>query len=312
MSRSRTLRAASALAQRAERVHDRNVDVVVGARGLDRLLGERGHFLVLAGGEERPQQEVIRPFAVALARDRGAGQPHGVVVPAAGVEDPGLGDEDLGDVGRERHGPQRRRLGAFHVRRPRPDQYWAWAQPLAIAAQASAKLGSSATAFSNIWRANSMSWRRAPAGVAAAPQVEVVGLEVLGRLGGELRLLLRRELDAQRLGDLVRDLVLHLEDVGHLAVVALRPDREAGRRVHELGVDPQPVPGAAQAPLERIAAPELPADVRRGRPSGRGKASTVGAREDVQALDLREVGQDVLGDAVPQVLVFLHPERFSK
>jgi len=38
-----------------------------------------------------------------------------------------------------------------------PDQYWAWAQPLAIAAQASAKLGSSTTAFSNIWRANSMS-----------------------------------------------------------------------------------------------------------------------------------------------------------
>ena len=66
------------LSQRPERVHDGDVNVVVDSRGLDRLLGQSGHFLVFAGGEERPQQEVIRFFAVALARDRGAGQPLGV------------------------------------------------------------------------------------------------------------------------------------------------------------------------------------------------------------------------------------------
>jgi hypothetical protein len=62
---------------------------------------------------------------------------------------------------------------------------------------------------------------REPARVAAAAQVEVVGLQVVGRPGRERLLLLRRELDAQRLGDLARDLVLHREHVGHLAVGCL-------------------------------------------------------------------------------------------
>ena len=88
--------------------------------------------------------------------------------------------------------------------------------------------------------------REAP-GEALAAQVEVVGLQALGRLGGERLLLLRRERDAQRLGDLARDLVLHLEHVGHLAVVALGPEREVGLRVDELRRDAQAVAGAAQA-----------------------------------------------------------------
>jgi hypothetical protein len=52
---------------------------------------------------------------------------------------------------------------------------------LAIAAYASAKPGSCATAFSNIWSANSMSCACSGARSSAA-QVEVVGLQVLGRL----------------------------------------------------------------------------------------------------------------------------------
>ena len=88
---------------------------------------------------------------------------------------------------------------------------------------------------------------RDPPRVALAAQVEVVGLQVLGRLRRERLLLLRRERDAQRLGDLARDLVLHLEDVLHLAVVALGPEREVGLRVHELRVDPQPGAGPAEA-----------------------------------------------------------------
>ena len=102
---------------------------------------------------------------------------------------------------------------------------------------------------------------RQPARVALAAQVEVVGLQVLGRLGGERLLLLRRERDAQRLGDLARDLVLHLEDVFHLAVVALGPEREVGARVDELRVDAQPVAGAPQAAGEHVGGAELLADL---------------------------------------------------
>ncbi len=201
-------------------------------------------------------------------------------------------------------GPQRRRLGAIHVLSPAAGPVLDVGAAVGDRRPGEREVGVEHDRVLEHLEGELHVPRRAPAGVAAAPQVEVVGLEVLGRLGGELRLLLGRELDAQRLGDLVGDLVLHLEDVGHLAVVALRPDREAGRRVHELGADPQPVPGAAQAPFEGVAGRELPADVRRGRLLVAEREHR-GARKDVQAVDLRQVGQDVLGDAVPQVLVFL-------
>ena len=99
--------------------------------------------------------------------------------------------------------------------------------------------------------------------VAAAAQVEVVGLEVLGRLGRERLLLLRRERDPQRLGDLARDLVLHREHVGHLAVVALGPQQRVRFGVHELGRDAQPVAAAADAAGEHGGGLELLADLRR-------------------------------------------------
>ena len=142
-------------------------------------------------------------------------------------------------------------------------------------------------------------------GVAPAAQVQIVGLQVLGRLRGELGHLLRRERDAQRVGDLVGDLVLDLEDVRHLAVVAFGPDREAGGGVDQLGVDAQAVARPAQAALEREVGAQLLADLRRGHLLV-AEGEHGGAREDVQALDLGEIGEDVLGDAVPQVLVFLH------
>ncbi len=149
---------------------------------------------------------------------------------------------------------------------------------------------------------------RHPAGVALAAQVQVVGLQVVGRLGGDRLLLLRGERDAQRLGDLARDLVLHLEDVLHLAVVALRPEREVGARVDQLGVDAQAVAGAAQAAGEHVRGAQLLADLRR-----RDLLVAVGehrrAREDVQAADLRQLGDDVLGDPIAEVLVLLHPAQ---
>ena len=70
--------------------------------------------------------------------------------------------------------------------------------------------------------------------VALAAQVEVVGLQVFRGLDGQGLLFLRRQRDAQGLGDLARDFVLNLENVLHLAVVALRPERKIGARIDEL------------------------------------------------------------------------------
>ena len=62
--------------------------------------------------------------------------------------------------------------------------------------------------------------------IISPSQIQIVGLQVLGRFCGESLLLLRRERDPQRSSDLLRDLILHFEDVFHLAVVSLRPERE--------------------------------------------------------------------------------------
>ena len=50
------------------------------------------------------------------------------------------------------------------------------------------------------------------------------------------------ELDLQGCDDVLRDLVLQGEQVGHLAVVPLGPQVVAGQRVDELGGDAHLVP----------------------------------------------------------------------
>ena len=118
-------------------------------------------------------------------------------------------------------------------------------------------------------------------------------------------LLLRRERDPQRLGDLPRDFVLHLEDVLHLAVVPLGPERKIGAGVDELRIDAQPGAGAAKAAGQHVRGAELLADLRR-RDRLVAKGQHGRARKDLQPADLRKLGDDVFGDAVAEVLVLFH------
>src|SRR5204863_1831342 len=91
--------------------------------------------------------------------------------------------------------------------------------------------------------------RRPLVPVVAALEIALVGLEVVGRPAhgvpgaAEQR---RR----QRADERGYDLILDLEDVGHLAVVLLGPELKAGIRVDQRGADPQPGAGAADAALD--------------------------------------------------------------
>ena len=142
-------------------------------------------------------------------------------------------------------------------------------------------------------------------GVAAPAQVVVVGLQVLGRLARDRLLFLRRQGDAQRLRDAARDLVLDGEHVLELAVVALGPRRVAGAGLDELRRDPEAVAGAADAPLEHVRRVELLADLG-CRDRLVAEADHLRAREDPELRDLRELGDDVFGHPVAEVLVVLH------
>ena len=66
----------------------------------------------------------------------------------------------------------------------------------------------------------------------------------------------------QRLDDAVRDLVLQREDVGQVAVVAVRPQMRAVGGVDELRGDAHPVAGAADRALQHRRHAEVAPDVR--------------------------------------------------
>src|SRR6516165_4557976 len=59
----------------------------------------------------------------------------------------------------------------------------------------------------------------------------------------------------------VRNLVLHREDIGEIAVVALGPDMLAGLGLDQLRGDPDTIAGFAQAACEHITHAQLAADL---------------------------------------------------
>ncbi len=143
-----------------------------------------------------------------------------------------------------------------------------------------------------------------PPRIALAAQIKIVGLQILGGLVGQRFELLRRKRHAQCFGNLARDFVLHFEDVLHLAIEALRPQRKIGVRVDKLRSDAQARAGAAQRAGENVGRAELLADLRRSHRFV-AKRQDRRTRECVQALDLGKFGDDVLGDSVAQVFIFL-------
>jgi len=136
----------------------------------------------------------------------------------------------------------------------------------------------------------------------APAQVIGVGLDVVGRRLGDGLALLRQQLDLQLLHDRVRDLVLDCEDVGEVAIEAVGPDVPAVLAVDQLAGDPDPPAGLADAALEDVPDAEFLADLLHpDRLALVGECGVAG--DDEQPRDLRQVGDDVLGDSVAEVLL---------
>ncbi len=100
------------------------------------------------------------------------------------------------------------------------------------------------------------------------------------------------------------DLLLDGEHVFELPVVALGPDGMPRRGLYELCGDADAVPGAANGTFEHVGGVELLADLlRRHRLVAEGEHLRAG--KDLQLLDLRQLGDDVLGNPVAEVLILL-------
>ena len=108
----------------------------------------------------------------------------------------------------------------------------------------------------------------------------------------------------QRGRDGLGDFVLHVEQVRHLAVIALRPEVIAVARVDELRGDAEARPGSPHAAFENGGDAQRVGDL----------ANVLGlaleregrrARGHLQPRDLRQEIDDLLGQAVAEVLVVL-------
>ena len=117
-------------------------------------------------------------------------------------------------------------------------------------------------------------------------------------------LLLRCQFDFQREYDPVSDLVLQGKDVCEWAVVAFGPQMLAGGGIDQLGRDPHLVVRFADAAFQYIPHSHLAADVLHF-----GRFAFVSERrvacDNKETGNLREVGRNVLGDAVAEILLLL-------
>ena len=136
---------------------------------------------------------------------------------------------------------------------------------------------------------------------------ELAGLQVQ-RIGlGIGRARLRRgaeQFDLQLPDHVGRDLVLDGEDVVELAVVGLRPQLGAGRRIDQLHGDPHRVAGPAHRAFQYVRHVQGAGDVG-DRHVLALERERGGTRRHLQLRNLRQQVQQVLGDAVGEIVLVL-------
>src|SRR5216684_982617 len=135
-----------------------------------------------------------------------------------------------------------------------------------------------------------------------APLISRPGIEALWRFAhGPLQLGIgngRGDGDRYRFGNLV----LHREDIGEIAVVALGPDVVASLRFDQLGGHTDPIAGLTHTAFEHIAHAEFAPDLFHiDRPALVGEARV--PRDDEQRGIARQRGDNVLGDPVGDELL---------
>ena len=156
-----------------------------------------------------------------------------------------------------------------------------------------------------------------PVPLVASLPVRAIGLAV-GRLrGADALRLFAGQLEPQRLGDLLRDVVLDRDDVLEGAIVLLAPELRAAVHVDELGLNVQVTVTLDHAPREDGADVELPADGLRifvGVPVAERRAARLHLelRQGREPVDQRlrdAVAEIVDVGIVPRVLEREHRER---
>ena len=108
--------------------------------------------------------------------------------------------------------------------------------------------------------------------------------------------------DLQRLDDLLRHIVLNREDVGKIAIIPLRPGMAAALAVDQLTGHAYPVARLAHAALQHVMHAKCPRDILNiAAFPFEGEAGVAG--DDEQALEAGQLGDDILGDAIGEIVL---------
>ena len=142
-------------------------------------------------------------------------------------------------------------------------------------------------------------------------QVERVRLGVVGRRPLDALSFFRRERGLQRTRDAHCDIALHVENVGHRALVLFAPHRLAARRGKQLHADADLRTRLAHAPGEHRANAQVARHIgqlRRGILEPRDR----GATHDAQRRHLRELQRHLFGDARGKVRLFVAADAVER
>ena len=146
--------------------------------------------------------------------------------------------------------------------------------------------------------------RSPPIDQRAALQIELIRLDIRRRLFDQPIVFATGEGHPQSLGDRLRNLILHVEDVFQLTVVPLRPQLKAIGHVAQLHGDAHAIPGSPHAAFEHRRHVQLLADgpkvVALALEGERRRA-----RGDPQTLERRQSVENFLGDAVAEPVLIL-------
>ena len=121
----------------------------------------------------------------------------------------------------------------------------------------------------------------------------------------------KSNLDGKTRRDRARDFVLQVEQLFELDIETVRPERAFGRSIDQLDRDAQPLAAPTQAAAENVAGAQSSLNLLRGRGVEAEQKSGM-ARDHHQVAKPRQVGDDVLGDALAEMVVARIPRKIGK
>ena len=146
--------------------------------------------------------------------------------------------------------------------------------------------------------------RAAPAEEIACAQVVFVSLEIGRVMDPEARLFPRRKIRAQGNRDSLGQFALQAEEIKQFAIEGIRPDVRIRARIDQLDVDAHAISRAPHRAFQNVSHSEGQADLAQVA-RARFVLANRSPADDFQVGDLGQVREDIILDAIREILILL-------